>query len=127
MKQVWFCGVHTDVGGGYKEDDLSNIALKWMMREAVDKGLLIYHKSYIYQKLINSSPDIDGIMHDPQKGIPGRLFKRKIRTWNKDTHGEPCIHESVFNRTKNSYNSTTPKYSPWILNHIDQNNPCIEK
>ena len=31
MKQVWFSGVHTDVGGGYKEEDLSNITLKWMI------------------------------------------------------------------------------------------------
>ena len=26
MKQVWFCGMHTDVGGGYPEQNLSDIA-----------------------------------------------------------------------------------------------------
>jgi hypothetical protein len=35
VKQVWFSGVHADVGGGYKEDEsgLSKITLKWMIEE----------------------------------------------------------------------------------------------
>jgi len=39
MKQVWFCGVHTDVGGGYQEDDLSNITLKWMIQDVNKFGV----------------------------------------------------------------------------------------
>jgi uncharacterized protein (DUF2235 family) len=30
LKQVWFAGVHTDVGGGYEKHDLSDITLGWM-------------------------------------------------------------------------------------------------
>ena len=30
IKQVWFCGMHTDVGGGYAEPELSDIALDWV-------------------------------------------------------------------------------------------------
>ncbi len=43
LKQVWFPGVHCDVGGGYleKESGLSKIALAWMLREAKDKGLKV--------------------------------------------------------------------------------------
>jgi uncharacterized protein (DUF2235 family) len=35
VKQVWFCGVHSDVGGGYKEEEsgLSKITLEWMIGE----------------------------------------------------------------------------------------------
>ena len=39
LKQVWFPGVHCDVGGGYRETGLSNGALKWMIDEAVRVGL----------------------------------------------------------------------------------------
>lgn len=41
--QVWFPGVHCDVGGGYdeKESGLSNITLHWMLKEAESHGLLI--------------------------------------------------------------------------------------
>jgi len=43
VKQVWFPGVHSDVGGGYPEAEsgLSKIALEWMLRESKDAGLLV--------------------------------------------------------------------------------------
>lgn len=43
LKQVWFAGVHADVGGGYPdaEGGLSKISLRWMLREAKACGLLI--------------------------------------------------------------------------------------
>lgn len=126
MKQVWFCGVHTDVGGGYSEEELSNISLKWMINEAVDKGLIIYKKSPAYKNLIKSESNVNGTMHNEQKGFPGSLFKSMKRNWNKTTHSEPCIHESVFHRTKNNENCSSPAYSPWILEYFDKENPCIE-
>ena len=30
-KQAWFAGAHSDVGGGYEEPELSDLALDWMM------------------------------------------------------------------------------------------------
>ncbi len=42
MKQVWFCGVHTDVGGGYPEQELSDITLLWIKNRAMEHGLRIY-------------------------------------------------------------------------------------
>ena len=126
MKQVWFSGVHTDVGGGYAEEELSNISLKWMLKEAVSKGLIIYEKSPAYKKLAEAEFNVNGMMHNEQKGFPGILFSKMIRNWNKTTHNEPCIHESVFYRTKNNDNSNSPAYSPWIMNIIDKDKPCVE-
>jgi uncharacterized protein (DUF2235 family) len=42
-KQVWFPGVHCDVGGGYSEAEsgLSKVALEWMLAEAKLAGLLV--------------------------------------------------------------------------------------
>lgn len=41
LKQVWFPGVHCDVGGGYPESEsgLANVALEWMLDEAEEVGL----------------------------------------------------------------------------------------
>jgi uncharacterized protein (DUF2235 family) len=39
LDQVWFAGVHSDVGGGYPETDLSDITLRWMLSKAVALGL----------------------------------------------------------------------------------------
>ena len=35
LEQVYFTGVHCDVGGGYTETGLSDITLSWMMQKAV--------------------------------------------------------------------------------------------
>ena len=41
VKQVWFAGVHSYVGGSYAESEsgLSKITLEWMMNEAMNCGL----------------------------------------------------------------------------------------
>jgi len=39
MEQVWFPGVHCDVGGGYPENGLSDIALGWMISKARQNGV----------------------------------------------------------------------------------------
>lgn len=39
VEQVWFPGVHCNVGGGYANTPISDIPLVWMMRKAVDHGL----------------------------------------------------------------------------------------
>jgi uncharacterized protein (DUF2235 family) len=36
LQQVWFAGVHSNVGGGYADDSLSYVPLEWMMRESVE-------------------------------------------------------------------------------------------
>ena len=43
LKQVWFAGVHSDIGGSYAppQSGLSQIALEWMLCEAVSLGLLV--------------------------------------------------------------------------------------
>ena len=39
LEQVWFAGVHCDVGGGYKEGELADISYYWMVRRAAACGL----------------------------------------------------------------------------------------
>ncbi|SDY38444.1 DUF2235 domain-containing protein [Pseudomonas sp. NFIX28] len=43
QKQVWFAGVHADIGGGYPvgESQLALIALRWMIGECLEAGLSI--------------------------------------------------------------------------------------
>ena len=41
VDEVWFSGCHTNVGGGYCDANLSNIALIWVLKAAQDAGILI--------------------------------------------------------------------------------------
>ena len=38
VDEVWFSGCHTNIGGGYIDANLSNIALFWMLQSARDAG-----------------------------------------------------------------------------------------
>lgn len=60
VKEVWFAGVHSDVGGGYplSKSALSNIALEWMIVEAKAKGI-------IFDDLDKARSIVDSIS-DPQ-------------------------------------------------------------
>lgn len=57
VEQVWFSGVHSDVGGGYSDDDLSDIALQWMAERARSCGLDV-------GELPGLDPRLEGRMHD---------------------------------------------------------------
>ena len=39
LTQVWFAGMHANVGGGYPDDSLSSVTLRWMIHEAQKHGL----------------------------------------------------------------------------------------
>lgn len=42
IKQVWFSGVHSDIGGGYPENEsgAAKIPLRWMVKEAEKNGIV---------------------------------------------------------------------------------------
>lgn len=40
LQQMWFAGVHSDVGGGYREHGTSDISLLWIAGELVERNLL---------------------------------------------------------------------------------------
>ncbi len=101
VEEVWFPGVHTNVGGGYAEEGLSNIALAWVVSQAVAAGLPT-EKHYIqgwYNE--NASGDIRDSYGEflQQLGIIGRLAKQasggEMPRTIMDRHG---IHMEVFNR-----------------------------
>ena len=47
VKEVWFAGCHSDVGGGYPREASSpaDVSLRWMLEEARAHGLRISHKA----------------------------------------------------------------------------------
>lgn len=109
MKQVWFCGMHTDVGGGYPTQQLSDVPLLWMIDQAKEHGLLIYQGHNV-----GTQPDSNGKMHDSRTGS-GRFYRKRVRSWDSAKHGKPTVHQSVLLRTRNRKNEPDPPYDPWIL------------
>lgn len=127
-KEVFFAGVHSDIGGSYQIEGLSKITLEWMLGEASNKDLKVNKlkvNKYLYG--INSryqKPDFSSPIHNsstlafklfdfvprPRFKKDGWFFEMKIdfRLWPKRTIKEGSfVHESVFNKIDNtSYNPT---------------------
>ncbi|MBN2578127.1 MAG: DUF2235 domain-containing protein [Pirellulales bacterium] len=119
MRQVWFCGSHSDVGGGYPEQEVSDISLVWMMQKAVHYGLKIYpgHKVKIRQ-------NVNGEIHDPREGLWARFFYRKEpRSWDARNGQQPTLHKSVLERRLNQHNTEAPEYRPWIFDEACEIEP----
>ena len=104
LTQIWFAGVHADVGGGYPDDGLANVTLQWMMDEAVSAGLRLYPAS---MQECEQRANGDGEQHDSRAGLAGyyRYGPRNVDALCADPdHGvevhTPTVHQTAINRIR---------------------------
>jgi uncharacterized protein (DUF2235 family) len=132
IEEVWFAGVHSDVGGSYEEDksQLSRIALRWMLCEAQLAGLHVdpRRQAAILGGKPPFAPDPFGYMHESLAGVwwLGEVWPKVVhekndagewkqrlrlnlgrRRWIKPD-SNPAVHESVEQRIANP----AMKYNP---------------
>lgn len=88
--QVWFTGVHSDVGGGYGDASLADIALEWMIYRGLNHGLDF--KARDVEKL---KPNAAGPIHESYKGI-WKVLGEKPRSVPKTS----LLHGSVRERMR---------------------------
>jgi uncharacterized protein (DUF2235 family) len=136
IKNVWFAGVHSDVGGGYppSETGLAKIAFEWMMREAALCGMKVDPVALKRElEQTGSPPDPAGPLHVSLKGgwwlaelIPDRRysFTDQKKHWHFFDFAKPrnvlvaaketyvWLHVSVLERLK-----LCPDYRPANLPH----------
>ncbi len=116
IRQVWFAGMHPDIGGGYKEQELSDIPLVWMTSKAVSAGLRIYPKNKV-----RISENANGTMHNSRGTFLTKLYRRQPRSWQKNREDKPVVHQSVLARIANNQN----KYRPWIVDIAHEVEPWV--
>lgn len=120
LSQVWFAGVHANVGGGYPDDSLAQIPLYWIIQEAKACGLTFKAANPEAIAEIKEAQDKDGRLYDSRSGSGAyyRYGPRRIsrlcnehfsRTLNDEVYvAAPKIHESVFKRIKNNAHVYAP-------------------
>jgi uncharacterized protein (DUF2235 family) len=130
LQQIWFCGVHSDVGGSYPENEsrLSDISLNWMVEQAT--GLpepILTDLSYL-----SLWPSSAGMQHDARKEMinawPSWVLWLLLMFSNRDQLGwalgyrtiphDAPLHPSVIERFQSPsvlhYDVSVP-YRPWPL------------
>ena len=130
LQQVWFPGVHCDVGGGYPEDEsgLSKIPLEWMLEEAEAHELLVdpNRKDEVLGRTNGSKyarPDPNGPSHESLTGawnLAEVAIKRhfdwttqkwghRMNWWRRRTiPPHSLVHESAYQRS-GAYSSRLPQ------------------
>jgi len=91
MEQVFFIGCHSDVGGWYLDSDLSDIALKWMVKNAIKAGMKF--NPTLLAEFFNKPENPQGIIHESYNGI-WKIRSREVRVIPEGSK----IHKSVFQR-----------------------------
>lgn len=102
IEQVWFAGVHSDVGGSYLDPGLADVTLKWMLENAQARGLLVKQ-----EELAEIIPNPYGKLHDSRDGLWNLLpgGPRKIPAGVK-------VHASAFARKENPKSAYNPPNWP---------------
>ena len=126
LEQVWFTGMHADVGGGYPDESLSYVSFLWMMEEAEYAGLRPVPTMLERFHALASSA---GPIHNSRSGLGSyyRYQPRNIATWMEPIEDQLLVrrhpdlgrglirsvklHESVAARIA----SGTDRYAPITL------------
>jgi uncharacterized protein (DUF2235 family) len=111
VEQVWFTGMHSNVGGGYPRSGVSNVALYWMMLRAEKNGLRFeantikkaLDESHVHGRMYNSRESFSAVYRYHPREI-GKLCEGRLE-------GEIKPHRSVIERM----NHRTANYSPGYL------------
>jgi hypothetical protein len=105
VEQVWFCGVHCDVTGGYTRSGLADITLLWMIQKVNQLGLSFDQEYLADTRKINA--DIMDELHDSYSvhyrwleklGMPDGI--RRLQGNNINDAINESVHETVLERTK---------------------------
>ena len=101
VEQRWFPGVHGEVGGGYPEEQLSDISLLWMIDRASRSGLNIDMEMGVTNKdfPIFLSPDPGGRQHNSLVSFH-KLYPVITRKIGRNSGFNECIDASVTERMK---------------------------
>ncbi|KAH9812092.1 hypothetical protein DFH28DRAFT_1130339 [Melampsora americana] len=102
LKQVWFPGSHSDVGGGYAEHELADLALIWMVANLIEYNLLAINTEFIFS--IPAAKFGWGQMepHNPRGEFPASLSVSTVRKLPKRSKEviltQEKFHSSILSR-----------------------------
>lgn len=130
VTQVWFAGVHSNVGGGCPDDSLAHVSLLWMAAEAAKKDLRLH--SHVTDLWV-ARADPNGPASDSRRGLGAyyRYNPRSIKKLTDDRFADvaverPKIHESVFKRIVAARDDYAPIVLPERYDIVTTNGAIVD-
>jgi uncharacterized protein (DUF2235 family) len=83
LTQVWFPGMHSNVGGGYPDDGLAGVPLNWIIKKGKDAGMLFCDTEFNRLEQMNTA---NGKQYDSRQGLGGayRYAPRNLQELMED-------------------------------------------
>lgn len=113
LVQVWFPGVHANVGGGYPMDGLAYLSLQWMLSAPPVQQSLVLHRANLDECARQVA--VFDELYDPRAGLGAyyRYGPRDLTRLCNDPRTKvliprPKIHESVFKRVTQHHVAYAP-------------------
>ena len=97
LEQRWFVGAHCDIGGGYRDRRLSDMALGWMQDKAAALGLALKRVSVAAE---NSKGVFTDSYSEFLKGVYAKRNARHYRKVGSTKFGNEIVDDSVQKRRK---------------------------
>ena len=113
VQQVWFPGVHSNIGGGYVDRGLSDRTLLWMAIKAYESGLGL-DGAYIARRV---DPNYHGEMRDSMSA-----FYKALTPIIRDIGQAPGVNQEIhFSALRRRQHSTNNYRAENLIKAIDQN------
>jgi uncharacterized protein (DUF2235 family) len=134
IEQVWFPGMHSNVGGGYHRQELANVTLDWMIERinihalnAPDGGLDLKHG---VDEKAKEDANPFGKLHNSRDGLAifYRYRPRPIqKLCDEIIEGKIKIHDSVIRRMKHGTADYAPGQLPDVFQVVATREPQAKK
>lgn len=96
VQEAWFAGAHSNVGGGYQDQNLSNVAFFWVLQGAVDAGLNVNLTKHIDVNAEKFTDPRNSYLEFWRQRVVGTLVMwSEGRTITRKILSTQSIHESV--------------------------------
>lgn len=95
-QELWFAGVHSDVGGGYPNDEIAHEPLLWIAEEAALQELVFDPVTLArYRTRLNPRAEI----HDSRQGLASVYrYAPRLVAEGPEVGGAPVLHHSVMEK-----------------------------
>jgi uncharacterized protein (DUF2235 family) len=124
IQQVWFAGVHANVGGGYPKQGMSLVPLVWIMEEAEKEGLRF---AAIDRRQYHERQNVDDKLYDSRAGLAFyyRYRPRDITAMCGANGIDPKLHTSALERIIQGPDGYAPGNIPRAARLVGPNNPAL--
>ena len=109
LEQVWFAGVHSNVGGGYPKEGLATVSLYWMMDKAQGKTVPGGDLRFVpdADQTAHDQANAHSTLYDSRAGLAS-YYRYQVRDLESLSDGQPWVDITALDRVAHATDGYAP-------------------